>query len=206
MRLIRYGARQSFSQDRLSQRPDGTVCYQLHRPWGHKRSITLQPTALLHRLAALIPAPYLHLTRYHGCFCPNARRRCELINLAFRANTSDPASHSPNDALQAHLLSPMPQPAPRAIPWAELLARTFKIDVLQCPNCPGRLSVIAFITNVVVVAKILAHLKLPTTVQPPAPARLQQQLDLVFDDDHGPAAQLDHAPSDPSASSCRDPP
>ena len=85
LRLIRYGARQCFSQDRLSELPDGRIRYRLSRPWGNQRAITLQPTALLHRLAALIPAPYVNLTRYHGCFAPNARRRHEVINLAFRS-------------------------------------------------------------------------------------------------------------------------
>jgi hypothetical protein len=206
LRLIRYGARQSFSQDRLSQCPNGTVCYQLHRRWGQLRTITLQPVAFLHRLAALIPAPYLHLTRYHGCFAPGSRRRGELINKAFCHKTSNAGLQSPHDSPVADLLEPMPPPAPRAIPWAELLQRTFKIDVLQCPRCPGRLSVIAFITDLVVVSNILAHLQLPTTLQPPAPARLDEQLDLVFDIDHLPAGHRHSWPATPLPSSCRDPP
>jgi hypothetical protein len=82
----------------------------------------------------------------------------------------------------------------------ELLKAVFKIDVLKCPKCDERLSIIAFITDLLVVRKILAHLHLPTTLSPPSPARLDVQLDLDFDFDQAP-------PSDCSVpSSCRDPP
>jgi hypothetical protein len=202
MRLIRYGARQSFGQDRLSQLPDGRIRYQLARPWGNARAITLEPTALLHRLAALMAAPYLNLTRYHGCFSPNARRRCEVINLAFRANAQRRRSvNNDNSSGQNQLeMPPLPEPI-RTIPWADLLARTFKLDVLNCPNCHGRLSVIAFITDLVIVRKILEHLKLPTTLVPPAPSRLDEQLLLDLDDNE--PTQYDAALMQ---SSCRDPP
>jgi hypothetical protein len=121
LRLIRYGARQCFSQDRLSELPDGRIRYRLRRPWGNQRAITLQPTALLHRLAALIPAPYVNLTRYHGCFAPNARRRHEVINLAFRS-TARPRRPSGDVGTDQDdgLLHPLPAapPVERSIPWA----------------------------------------------------------------------------------------
>jgi hypothetical protein len=210
LRLIRYGARQCFSQDRLSELPDARIRYRLSRPWGKQRAITLQPTALLHRLAALIPAPYVNLTRYHGCFAPNARRRREVINLAFRSKArarrrpSGDASTDQDD----RLLRPLPAPPPveRSIPWAELLQKTFKIDVLECPECQGRLSIIAFITDVIVVGKILAHLRLPTASEPPRPSRFEEQLGLDFDigtDETQPLRVID---DESFHSSCRDPP
>ena len=33
-----------------------------------------------------------------------------------------------------------PERAPSCRPWAELLARTFAVDVLDCPKCHGRMS------------------------------------------------------------------
>jgi hypothetical protein len=196
LRLIRYGARQCFSQDRLSELPDGRIRYQLARRWGQMRAITLEPTAFLHRLAALIPAPYLNLTRYHGCFAPNARRRCELINPAFRFKRR---ARCLDESNEVYPMPPRP-PVVRSLPWAELLKAVFKVDVLKCPRCDQRLSIIAFITDLLVVRKILAHLHLPTTLSPPSPARLDVQIDLDFDFDQDP-------PSDCSVpSSCRDPP
>ena len=67
-RLCRYGLRPAFAQDRLSVREDGRVLYQLRRPWPHPEGSTclvLEPLDFLRRLAALIPAPYAHMVRYH---------------------------------------------------------------------------------------------------------------------------------------------
>ena len=57
------------------------------------------------------------------------------------------------------------------VPWAELLLRVFREDVLVCP-CDGRRVVLAFITEKKVVKEILEHLGLPTTGPPIAPARI----------------------------------
>jgi hypothetical protein len=47
----------------------------------------------------------------------------------------------------------------------------WKLDVLECPRCKGRMRVIAALSDSAVVAKVLAHLDLPTTLPQPAPAR-----------------------------------
>ena len=48
--------------------------------------------------------------------------------------------------------------APTRIPWAELLERVFRIDVLRCERCGGRMTVLAFLTERASVKKILEHL------------------------------------------------
>jgi len=61
------GARPPFSQERLSELPDGRLAYRLKRPLGDGRQVLLlQPTELLRRLATLVPPPRAHLVRYHG--------------------------------------------------------------------------------------------------------------------------------------------
>ena len=57
------------------------------------------------------------------------------------------------------------------IPWAELLLRVFREDVLVRP-CGGRRVVLAFITEKKVVKEILEHLGLLPTGPPIAPARI----------------------------------
>jgi hypothetical protein len=47
------------------------------------------------------------------------------------------------------------------------MRRVFDLDVLACPRCGGRMSVIATIEATDVLRKILGHLGLPT--DPPAP-------------------------------------
>jgi hypothetical protein len=53
--------------------------------------------------------------------------------------------------------------------WADLLRRTFTIDVLACPECGGRLRLLAIVGDPPVIEKILHHLGQP--VEAPAPAR-----------------------------------
>jgi hypothetical protein len=47
-------------------------------------------------------------------------------------------------------------PPPRNWTWAALMRRAFAIDVLACPNCGGRLRVIATVEDVLAVRHILA--------------------------------------------------
>jgi hypothetical protein len=194
VRLVRYGARQSFSQERLSLLDDGHVRYALKRPFGPggARAIVLEPTALLHRLAALVPRPYLHLTRYHGLFAPNAARRHEVTPAS---SSRHPKHHdrpfapaSVDDPSTPVVMGVDPAP-PRRIPWADLLRLTFGFDLKHCPKCiKGTVAVVAFITDPKVVLKILAHLHLPSDVPTLSPARRS----LLFDD----FAQGDKAGSD----------
>jgi hypothetical protein len=75
-RMIRYGARPAFAQSRLSITPSGKVSYRLRRPWYTGQThVTLDPVAFLRRLAALIPPPRIHLTRFHGAFAPRSKLR-----------------------------------------------------------------------------------------------------------------------------------
>ena len=61
--------------------------------------------------------------------------------------------------------------------------RSFKVDVEQCMHCGGKRVQIAFITDALVVSKILAHLGMPTEAPPIAPARAPPQQDLDFEID-----------------------
>jgi hypothetical protein len=81
---------------------------------------------------------------------------------------------------------PLPSPIPvrprrTRLPWADLLRSVFAIDVLQCPRCPGRMTVIAVVTDPGPVQAILAHLGLPTQAPLLAPARAPPQLALLGD-------------------------
>ena len=64
------------------------------------------------------------------------------------------------------------------IPWAELLQKVFEIDVLACPECGGRMELIAFITEARAAKQILDHLGEDSTGPPMARAQAQpEQLD-----------------------------
>jgi hypothetical protein len=47
-------------------------------------------------------------------------------------------------------------------PWAELLKRTFGIDLETCPRCGGRMRLLAVITDLTSAARFLRHRGEPT--------------------------------------------
>ncbi len=182
--LCGYGARPPFSQERLSQLPDGRIAYRLKRPLGDGRQrLLLQPTELLRRLATLVPPPRAHLVRYHGVFGPASLWRRQVIPLLLeKFATAPPCASAPRlteditpdvtEPIGADLSSARPQRlrSTSRIPWADLLRRVFRDDVLTCP-CGGRRVVLAYLTESGTVKAILEHLGLPSTGPPIAPAR-----------------------------------
>ncbi|MFN0318088.1 MAG: IS91 family transposase, partial [Burkholderiales bacterium] len=88
---------------------------------------------------------------------PNAKWRSEVVP-GSQENTSE---HAAEHA----------QGAPARMSWARLLKRVFDIDIEHCPQCGGRMKIIAAIEEPPVIVRILAHLGLPTRAPPRAPAR-----------------------------------
>jgi hypothetical protein len=87
-------------------------------------------------------------------------------------------------------------PRARRLSWSALMQRVFVRDVLVCPSCRGRMSVIAPIEQPEIVAAILGSLGLASRAPPAAPAR---QAELFCDPDFkraGPADDLSEPPSD----------
>ena len=60
--------------------------------------------------------------------------------------------------------------------WAELLQRTFAVDVLRCPTCGGRRHRVTTLTDPLVARRILEHLRLRAEPPPLAPDRPEPQL------------------------------
>ena len=65
----------------------------------------------------------------------------------------------------------MPKHAGSYRAWAELLKRTFDIDVLECPKCHGRMKLLAMITDGKSVERYLTKLGEPTDVPGRSPSR-----------------------------------
>ena len=75
--------------------------------------------------------------------------------------------------------SPQPSPAepsyrqrkPARLSWARLLKRVFEIDLQHCPNCGGKLKLIAPTVEAPLIGRTLTHLGLQARAPPRAPAR-----------------------------------
>jgi ribosomal protein S27E len=168
-RLARYVARPPLALERLSVMDDGRLRYALKHPYTDGTTHFLfQPLDLLARLAALVPRPRVHLTRYHGVFAPNSRLRRRIVPGARAPETSHPAD--PALSTGSH---PPEQHASHRLTWAERLKRTFEFDITVCPLCAGTLRVISDITDPAVIDTILAHLQ--HSRAPPARAQSHPQ-------------------------------
>jgi hypothetical protein len=161
----------------------------LRHPWSDGTThVVFDPVELLERLAVLIPRPRINLILYHGVLGPRAAWRSLVVNFGTRdgpgeTTTTDapPADRpaGPAEASVAEPDAPAPPsdecrgrpPRPPAARWADLMRRTFGIDTLACPRCGGRLRWIALIDEASVIERILRHLRLPTEVPTPRPAR-----------------------------------
>jgi hypothetical protein len=120
--------------------------------------LVLEPHELLRRLAALAPAPYTHLVRYHGAFANRSTVRRRL--------PSPPVSEGTGAGAAGNATGSPPPPRRGRLPWAQLLRRVFGVDALRCPRCARPMVVLALISDLAVVARILTHLGLPA--EPPA--------------------------------------
>ena len=162
---------------------DGNVVLRLRRPWRDgTRAICFAPSELLEKLAVIIPRPRINLLLYHGAFAP--RGRCHsggpVVVEAAPYRVAPPASGAAG-AVPGAAAPPAAYVRPAYVAWAELLRRVFAIDVLACPDCGGRLRLLATIEEPAVVEQILAHLGVPVHPPPPSAARTPAWLPGVRD-------------------------
>jgi hypothetical protein len=164
-RLCRYALRPPLAQDRLHVSAEGTIWLTLRHCWADGTThLRFDPLELLERLAVLTPRPRVNLILYYGVLAPRAAWRAALV----------PGASHGRDASHVELSMEGDDAGPSrhgAYQWAELMRRTFGLDVLACPRCGGRLRLVALIENASVVQRILRHLGLPTEVLEPRPAR-----------------------------------
>jgi hypothetical protein len=99
-----------------------------------------EPLDFIARLAALVPKPRVHLTRYHGVFAPHSALRAQ-VTPAGRGKKTGVSERSP---AERH----------RAMTWAQRLKRVFRIDI---ESCGGKVRIIASVEDPAVIGRILAQ-------------------------------------------------
>lgn len=157
--VIRYCARPPIASERLHELPDGRIALRLKSRWSDGTShVIFEPEELLERICSLIPRPQTNLVIYHGVLAPNAKWRRRVV--AHARDTLPRGTPAAPSASRAALRT-----------WAALMQRAFGIDVLACPNCGGRMKLLAVILSPAVVRRILQHLGLPTDPPPVTAAR-----------------------------------
>jgi diguanylate cyclase (GGDEF)-like protein len=154
-RLCRYIARPAVSEKRLSISSQGRVRYELKTPWRNGTThVEWDSVDFIAKLAALVPPPRAHLTRFHGVFAPNAALRAQLTP---SGRGKRPATDAARVEVSASDTPRSPEEKRRAMSWAQRLKRVFGIDVSTCVHCGGAVRIVASIEEPEAIRAILAH-------------------------------------------------
>lgn len=98
----RYVSRPPVASERLALTASGQVRNTLKRPYGNGTTqIALEPLDLMARLAALVPTPGMHLTRYYGVLAPHSQHRAAVTDPVRKSASCRPTDHYP-DCPRAH--------------------------------------------------------------------------------------------------------
>jgi hypothetical protein len=136
--LARYTLRPPLSRNRLEKQADGSYRIRLKKAWSDGSThIVLEGPELLGRLAALVPPPRAHLTRYYGVFAPRAKLRGEVVPKPKDDAANKDCKHEPETERERQ----------RRLTWSQLLARVFAIDVLRCDRCGSRMQRVEWVTR-----------------------------------------------------------
>ena len=138
----------------------------------------------------LTPRPRVKLILYYGVLAPRAAWRAALVpatSPGVETSQLEPSVEADEDASRAK--------ASRAgaYQWADLMRRTFGLDVLACPRCGGRLRLVAVIAQASMVQRILRHVGLPTELPEPRPARAPPRRLETLEDQSRDVPELDAA-------------
>jgi hypothetical protein len=179
--------RPPLAQERLHTTREGEIWLTLRHRWADGTThLRFDPLELLERLAVLTPRPRVNLILYYGVLAPRAAWRSALVPAigdGVEASDGDLSRAPDADARRAAEGSKA-----GGYQWAELMRRTFGVDVLACARCGGRLRLVALIEQTSVIQRILRHLGLPAHVPEPRPARASpQHLDLTEDQSREPS-------------------
>ncbi|WP_237245676.1 MULTISPECIES: transposase [Sorangium] len=160
--LLRYVLRPPIAKERVEPQQDGLVRLSLKRAFADGTvAVDMDPLSLLCRLAASVPPPRFHTVKYAGVLASASPWRKRI----------GPRPAKPQEPTRADEDAASKRKRGGYRPWAELLRRTFAIDVLECPTCKGRMKLVAMVTEPRNIARFLSALGEPTDVPARSPNR-----------------------------------
>jgi hypothetical protein len=169
LQLIKYVTRPPVSNERLSRKENGDLLYELKTPWSDgATAILLSPEELCEKMAALVPPPNSHLTRYSGVFSSRSKWRNKVVPCPEKRTGFCPDGGADRKLVKNHR-------------WAKLLARTFKVDVGSCPKCGEDMEIMGAVQDSTEVQRYLRHIGISEHSPPIAAARYVQP-EFGFDD------------------------
>lgn len=163
--LLKYVLHPPIAQERITPGPDGLIRIALKKRFSDGTfAVDLDPLSLLTRLCASVPPPRFHTVRYAGVLASASKLRPRILpappedEIEHKGESADPDPERPRRGC-------------RYRPWAELMQRTFSVDVLCCPRCSGTLRLVALMTDPPEIGRYLRALGEPTDAPARSPAR-----------------------------------
>jgi hypothetical protein len=153
-RLLRYVLRPPIAYERIERRPEGLVRIAFKRAFADGTlAVDMDPLSLLCRLATSVPPPRFHTVKYAGVLAPASPWRARIRPQPEpSAQLAEPPADEPSSHSTCYRR------------WAELLKRTFEIDVLECPKCGAHMKLIALVTEPKSIVRYLTKLSEPIDV------------------------------------------
>ena len=132
-----------------------------------------------------MPPPYFNLIRFHGVFAPHADLRPQVVPGS--GKTARQPQQLELFTLDNYLrllgrepANDAPRPTPGRRAWAELLRRTFAVDVTVCPKCSTRMRLVEMATRDAEIRKGLVRAGLAPMPPPKPLPDIPGQLRLPF--------------------------
>jgi len=174
-KLISYMSRGALSDDRIEITQHGKIQIKLKTSWRDGTThVEFSPNEFIEKLIAIIPPPWFNLTRYFGIISSHAKDRIAVVPP--KATTED---SEPVDTNEQKKVGKKKSRSKKRMSWAALLKRFFKIDVLICGKCQGKLKIVDVMFPGGLLTTTLQALGLPTTAPVASPAKTYFS---VFDD------------------------
>jgi hypothetical protein len=177
-RLARYATRVPLAVGALRDRPDGKVEIDTPPdPHTGARVKVMDRLDFIHAVCQQIPDRGLHVVRYRGAYANRLRRAlrearaalAEEVAVKGGETSSHDASETPSVDAPAPA-TPGSAEARRRSSWARMLKKVFEVDPLLCPRCRSvEMEIVAWITEVDVVDRILRHRREKGLVSPFGP-------------------------------------
>ncbi|WP_437905941.1 transposase zinc-binding domain-containing protein [Sorangium sp. So ce327] len=163
--LLRYVLRPPIAKERVEPQQDCLVRLSLKRAFADGTvAVAMDALSLLCRRRGQRPAAALSHRQARGC-----ARLGKSPTLARKRIGPRPAK--PEEPTKADDDAAPKRKRGGYRPWAELLHRTFAIDVLECPACKGRMKLVAMVTESRNIVRFLSALGEPTDVPARSPYR-----------------------------------
>jgi len=161
-RVGKYMIRPVVSLERLAfLEPEGRVGYRLGQK--DEGQETMDYLEFIARVTSHIPDKGQVMVRYYGLYANAYRGKLKKVGAtALR--------------VMREKFRPLSSKG-----WAEMIRKVYEVDPLVCSRCGGRMKLIAFLTNHVVVDRIIDHLKISFTAERPPPESALQDLPMVAD-------------------------